>query len=282
MPKRRPAGLVRAMPLLRPAWATNLIQKTEQARKKSAKQGYKPLGAWHEVVGVDFAGAGAPLIALAFLGVPCTAWASDIQQHCREWMIANFAIRQMFSDMCDRDHSRLSATSYTAGFPCKPWSLMNDQKNNMGFRHKQSKPLPAMFQTIRSTKPRWFLLENVLGLTRWWDRFKNIMRRSLPAVCLTYAFGGSGCFPVSKIHFCVVVSHNFISKEYWVVCLRFCPSDLGDGVRRPRLYFLGVRSDSAVFSTMGEWIAKLTYLMKAAVGSFKDRGTLSYCAVVLG
>ena len=211
MPKTRPAGLCRAMPLLRPAWATNLIQKTEQARKKSAKQGYKPLGAWHEVVGVDFAGAGAPLIALAFLGVPCKAWASDIQQHCREWMLANFAIREMFSDMCERDHSRLSATSYTAGFPCKPWSLMNAQKDNMGFQHKQSKPLPAMFETIRSTKPRWFLLENVVGLIRWWDRFKNMMRRSLPAVCLQHMhFVGQGVSQYLRSTFvlwCPAISH---------------------------------------------------------------------------
>ena len=138
----------------------------------------------HEAVGADFIGAGAPLVALSFLNVSYTAWASDIQQHCRDWVQANFRIQKMFEDVTVRDHGALSASSYIAGFPCKPWSRMNAQKNNMGFQHKQAKPLPATLQTIQTTKPRWCVLENVPGLLRWWPRLKRATRQYMPVARL--------------------------------------------------------------------------------------------------
>ena len=82
-------------------------------------------------LGTDCAGAEAPVWALKALGVPFRhQWAAEIAPHARKFISVTCGLPQcrLLGDMCARDHSVLEPIDlYVRGFPCKPWSRLNNR-----------------------------------------------------------------------------------------------------------------------------------------------------------
>ena len=82
-------------------------------------------------LGTDCAGAEAPVWALKALGVPFRhQWAAEIAPHAKKFISVTCGLPQcrLLGDMCARDHSVLEPIDlYVCGFPCKPWSRLNNR-----------------------------------------------------------------------------------------------------------------------------------------------------------
>jgi site-specific DNA-cytosine methylase len=164
-------------------------------------------------VGTDCSGAEAPILALRALGVPHRhVFSCEKSPKIREYIAANFAGAVIFDDMLTRDHRALPAHNvYVCGFPCKPFSALRHRSRLL--RERDARPFFAMFSTLRQALPQLAILENVLGIRRV---MAKVWRR--------------------------------IRELRWYEALTFLidPSDLGEPVRRPRYYFVLIRSDVAV------------------------------------
>lgn len=119
------------------------------------------------VVGTDCSGIDAPIWALEKLRVPYVyAFASDIDPNSHEVIMSQRRKRmhpqKMYSDMTKRDHSLLPHLDvYVSGFPCQPFSAYGSRK---GHQDPRAAVMEAVLKTIRSTRPKVFVLENVAAL----------------------------------------------------------------------------------------------------------------------
>ena len=93
---------------------------------------------------------------------------------------------------------------YISGFSCKPFSTLHH--NSQLLDEPEARIFWAVVNRIRCIKPPAFLLENVQGITR-----------CLPEVLA--AMESNGLYLVSSLH--------------------MDPSQLGEPVQRPRIYFFG-------------------------------------------
>jgi len=115
-------------------------------------------------VGTDCSGIEAPIVALKLLGIPFDhMFSSDIDENCRKVIEMNFRPRKMYKDVTKRDYSLLPKLDlYVAGFPCQAFSGLRHDAT--GFQDPRGTIFFECAETIRHTRPRCFLLENVRGL----------------------------------------------------------------------------------------------------------------------
>ena len=140
------------------------------------------------------------------------AFASDASKASRKWLKVNHSPGMLWSDMFNRARSDLRQNKinvYTAGFSCKPWSLLNGDLKF--WKHPEARLFEESLRTIATCQPACALLENVVGFDRFWMQSLKVMKNHV--------------------------------GNYVVRLVRFCSSDLGKPVRRPRLWLLLVRQD---------------------------------------
>ena len=104
-------------------------------------------------------------------------FSSDINQHARSTIEANFKPEFMYTDVTQRLNDEAPVVDlYVAGFPCQPFSVAGLRR---GFGDLQGRGL--VFFSIRDyinlKRPKAFILENVAGLVRinGGDYFNAIM-----------------------------------------------------------------------------------------------------------
>lgn len=116
------------------------------------------------VVGTDCSGIEAPIQALELLGIPHKhLFSCDNDPHVVNSIKANYNPKYIFKDIMTRDHSKLPKLDlYVAGFPCQSFSLLGKRD---GFEDPiKGTVFFECWDTIRYTKPKIFILENVKGL----------------------------------------------------------------------------------------------------------------------
>lgn len=131
---------------------------------------------------------------------------------------------RIHGDMLRRDRSTLQkdTTLYDCGFPCQPFSLLNN--NSRLLDEPQAEVFRESMRTIYSVEPLICVLENVVGVLRVWETMERYLKKHI-----RYFFGR----------------------------LIIDPVKLGDCVRRRRVYILmihkllGPMSQGFVF--LGGW-----------------------------
>ena len=114
-------------------------------------------------IGTDCSGIEAPLQALKSLKIPyIQKWACEIDKYSRLSSEANYKNpEKIYTDMLTRDNSLLpNVDLYVCGFPCQSFSNMG---NRLGTLDPRSKIIPKMIDTIKHSKPKICILENVRG-----------------------------------------------------------------------------------------------------------------------
>ena len=115
-------------------------------------------------VGTDCSGIEAPITALELLNIPYDhIFSCEIDENCRQVIELNYNCKTLYENIKKRDHSNLSKLDfYVAGFPCQAFSgLVSDA---MGFDDPRGTIFFECYKTIKYTKPKFFILENVRGL----------------------------------------------------------------------------------------------------------------------
>lgn len=171
------------------------------------------------VFATDCSGLEAPIFALKALGYKVDhIWSCDKLQESQRFIAANFTPRYLFTDIFERSSSlasqkfTLCLDGYAAGFPCQPFSLMNNHRRM--FADVRTQVFETVLKTISTFLPAFALLENVEQVLSARTELISYMR-----------------------------SH--LEGKYLAVALPFCPTFLGDPVRRPRCWFLLIRADCA-------------------------------------
>ena len=169
-------------------------------------------------IATDCSGLEAPIAALDSLHLPYKhIWSCDNCPAAQKWITANYRPKMFFADCLGREASSLSkeaVTGYMAGFPCQPFSKMNNKCAY--FKDKRCRVFNAILQTIRLCLPLWCVLENVMGILRF--------RRTL------------------QCRF-----RKFLHNNYVIISIPLCPRTLlNEPVERPRCWFILVRQDVIV------------------------------------
>lgn len=219
--RRRPAAaarLVRVLPTLPPELQAHLSQwgpKLREAAVQVARSNglARGLECADLHVGTDCSGAEAPILAVRALGLRHRhVFSCEANPKKRQYIAANSPEAVIFPDMLTRDHSGLPPHNvYVCGFPCTPFSSLH--QGSRLFRDPNARPFFAMLATLRQALPQLAILENVLGI-----------RRVMATVW------------------------KHLRKLRWYEVLTFLidPADLAEPVRRPRYYFVLIRTDVAV------------------------------------
>ena len=157
-------------------------------------------------LGTDCSGVEAPVHALRGLRVQHThVFASEIAPAPRRMIRANSMPAKLYKDLLT-DPAAEFVHLYVSGFSCKPFSMLHHGSKLL--EEEQAQVFYGVVRRISSVLPACFVLENVLGISRV---------KSEVLACLR--------------------------QGYLVEMLRMDPVDLGEPVRRPRYYFIGVRLD---------------------------------------
>jgi DNA (cytosine-5)-methyltransferase 1 len=115
------------------------------------------------LVATDCSGLGSPILALERMGLPWRhIWASDVEKACRTMLRRHCAPDHLYRSIYDRpDEGMQQPDLYAVGFPCQPFSRAGLR---LGFEGAGGTIFFKVLQTIRLTRPKAFLLENVAGL----------------------------------------------------------------------------------------------------------------------
>ena len=196
-------------------------------------------------LGSDCAGLEAAGTALKAMKVRHDlVFASDASAASRAWLRTNHRPGTLWSDMFKRPRSEVSKAKvqvYTAGFSCKPWSRLNG--DGRFWDHPEAGLFEESLRTISVCQPPCAFLENVVGFGRVWTQALRIMQK----------------------HVC----------NYKVRVVRFCSSDLGKPIRRPRLWILLVREDVDLCKSEAAFAQVATRMITAAVTHKAGPRTLS-------
>jgi DNA (cytosine-5)-methyltransferase 1 len=114
-------------------------------------------------IGTDCSGIEAPLNALKQLKIPfIQKWSCEIDKYAILTSAANYNKAEIvYEDMLKRDNTKLpNIDLYVCGFPCQSFSNMG---NRLGTNDPRSKIIPKMIDTIKHSKPKVCVLENVKG-----------------------------------------------------------------------------------------------------------------------
>jgi DNA (cytosine-5)-methyltransferase 1 len=126
-------------------------------------------------VGTDCSGMDAPIQALKNLGIPFIhCFSSDIDPYCIETIRANFDPQKIFTDITQRNMKDVSNIDlYVCGFPCQPFSQAGKRK---GYSDNRGKIIDYCIEVIRKKRPKYYILENVVGLVRMKKLFEKILQ----------------------------------------------------------------------------------------------------------
>ena len=223
-------------------WGSTLCSKVQAARAPL----FHSLGvrlSWpcerQLAVGTDCSGAEAPIWALRAMGVPHShVFSCDINADVRSFIAATCPpTGPIFDDMLTRSRSDIPPhTLYVCGFPCKPFSTLRRHSTKF-LREATARPFFEVLRVLREHSPKLVVLENVQGITAVLDRVLRHIR-SVPGYFL------------------------------WVVPID--SADLGEPVRRPRLYFVLVRQDCAVSKNLETLDTIVRELCRVAREGVKD------------
>lgn len=170
-------------------------------------------------VGTDCSGIDAPIHALDVLGIPITyEFASDIDKNAKESIMCNHSPKMFFDDITSRNHRSLPKIDlYVAGFPCQAFSTLGKRE---GFMDTKDRGIVFFhcLETIKSTSPQVFILENVKGLTNH-DNGKT---------------------------FNTIITHLENLHDYQVFYQMYNTVDYGIPQSRERIYIVGIRSGGSL------------------------------------
>jgi len=165
-------------------------------------------------VGTDCSGIEAPIQALRQLAIPFhQVFSCDVDKFCQQSIKENYYCDKLYTDITTRNHADVPDMDlYVAGWPCQAFSTAG---NRQGFAHKSGNIFWHCLDVIKIKKPRYFLMENVKGLT-WHDKGRTwkIIRESLENLD----------------------DYNF----HWKV---LNTRDYGIPQNRERIYMVGIRKD---------------------------------------
>lgn len=116
-------------------------------------------------VATDCSGIEAPIQAMQRLKIPFEhVWSSEIDPVARQSLECNYSPQEIYSDITERDHSKLPTDIdlYVCGFPCQAFSMLGKR---MGLKDDRGGLFFQCLETIRASRPRYVVLENVRGLT---------------------------------------------------------------------------------------------------------------------
>ena len=169
------------------------------------------------LVGTDCSGIEAPLQALEIMGVKYEhVFCSEINQSTRQVALATYGpAKYECSDITERDHSKLPHVDlYVAGFPCQAFSHMGKRG---GFDDYKGRGLIFFecYETIKATRPKVFILENVKGL-------------------VTHDKG---------LTFHTILSYLGKLREYYISYKILNAADYGVPQNRERIFIVGIRKD---------------------------------------
>jgi DNA (cytosine-5)-methyltransferase 1 len=115
-------------------------------------------------VGSDCSGIEAAIQALKLLGITVNhMYSCDNDPVVRESIAANYKPKHIYDNIVGRDHKVLPRVDlYVAGFPCQTFSMLGKRE---GFDNAiKGTIFFECCDTIRLTRPKCFILENVKGL----------------------------------------------------------------------------------------------------------------------
>jgi len=164
-------------------------------------------------IATDCSGIEAPIEALIQLKLPFKQlWSCEIDQFARLSSDANYPkAEQVFTDMTSRQNKGLPLVDlYVCGFPCQSFSLAGKR---LGLGDPRTSVIPSMLETIKESKPKVIILENVIG-------FKSIDNGAPFALLL-----------------------SILEKNYNVNVNIYNTKDYGLPQNRKRIYFVGIRKD---------------------------------------
>ena len=166
-------------------------------------------------MGTDCSGGDAPIMGLQAVQLPYGfrhLFSSEVDAKKRSFLKANFPGVVVHHDMLKRDHAQLPHIDmYVCGFPCKPFSRLHVRSK--GFREKQARPFRAVIKTLSAKLPVIAVLENVSGLRTHMAK----VHRALASI-----------------------------RWYEILTMTIDPYEMGEPVRRQRIYFVLIRVDVAV------------------------------------
>jgi DNA (cytosine-5)-methyltransferase 1 len=168
-------------------------------------------------IGTDCSGIEAPIQALINLRVPFRhVWACENDKWTQMSIRANYSPEKLYGDITTRNHSKLpkKIDIYICGFPCQPFSMAGLRK---GMKDERSSIVMECIETIRQTRPKAFVLENVRHFQTIQNGrpYKNLMRE----------LAGIGLYDVT--------TELLNTKDY------------GLPQYRQRMYIIGIRQDVA-------------------------------------
>lgn len=203
------------------SWGPTMLLQVRSAFARWATRRGIAAGAFNKVrIGTDCSGADAPVWALKVMGVPHEhVFSCDVLASARALILANSRPAVMFNDMLRRCCDNIPDVDvYVSGFPCQPYSLLRG-KHTKFFRESAAKPYRATLDVLRTKRPPLAILENVKGIGR-------VMRK--------------------------VVRDLESTGGYMIFVIPIDSADLAEPVGRPRFYFLLLRCDVAIASTVGD------------------------------
>jgi DNA (cytosine-5)-methyltransferase 1 len=115
-------------------------------------------------IGTDFSGIGSPEQALIKLGVKHKSmFACDFDKYAKQSYLANYSPEIFYDDVTKRNHKEAPYVDlYVAGFPCQAFSIAG---NRDGFEDSRGTLFFDLLQYLKAKRPKYFILENVRGLT---------------------------------------------------------------------------------------------------------------------
>ena len=146
------------------------------------------------------------------------AFASDTCSAARAFTCKNVQPKVFFPNVLTRKPesiSGLGVTSYFAGFPCQPWSLLRS-RGRVGWRDPRAQVLMSCLKAVNTCRPAYAVLENVEGVLRYWREMSPLLLTQLPG--------------------------------YRIFAVRINPQQMGKGLRRPRVFIVCLR-ESCLLST---------------------------------
>ena len=166
-------------------------------------------------VGTDCSGLDSPIYALKMLNVNVKhIWSCDNDPDIKNQILNTLQPENYYDDMFNRDVAKLPPIDiYIAGIPCQSWSGLNTKRQ--GFDVKTGTLFFEAFKVIKQLNPKYFILENVIGL-------------------LTHNKGKS---------YKLIQSYLETLEIYNIAYKVFNTADYGIPQNRNRIYIIGVRND---------------------------------------
>jgi DNA (cytosine-5)-methyltransferase 1 len=137
------------------------------------------------MIATDCSGIDSPIAALQKLNIEYEhLWSCDINHHCRKIILDNHKPQFFFDNLLDTRirHSYFPPLGvldlYIVGVPCIPYSVCALHKTKRQRKKKIDENtvlFDAVFDTIRETRPKIVILENVPGLMNQLDFLRIIV-----------------------------------------------------------------------------------------------------------